>query len=315
MKITLHLGAHRTASTSLQHYMRHNVAALAEAGIGFWGPRRTRSGLLSGVLPMAGRHSAHVQLERARGRVLINLEAVACSGCDTLVVSDENMLGATRRNLREHSLYGDAGLRLARFAQAFDGRVDRVVLSLRAQDQYWSSALAFAVARGHRLPQGRDLEALAGGARAWRDVVSDVACAFGGAEILVLTHEALASRPEARLAVMTARPIEAMPRAHAREWLNRAPLLGALRAAVTARGGAPARLGEGTDCARWQPFDRVQAAALRETYADDLHWLRAGADGLATLIEETGPAKAEAHPPAGQMTRGQRNGTQERRMA
>ncbi|MCZ0812088.1 MAG: hypothetical protein ACQEVT_07000 [Pseudomonadota bacterium] len=315
MKITLHLGAHRTASSSLQHYMRHNVAALGEAGIGVWHPRRTRAGFLSGVIPVAGRRNARAQLDRARGRIMLNLQAAARSGCAALVVSDENMLGAARRNLREKSLYGDAGLRLARFAQAFDGRVDRVVLSVRAQDSYWSSALAFAVARGHRLPEGRDLEALARGARGWRDVIADVACAFGGAEILVLTHEALASRPEARLAVMAARPLEAMPRAHAREWLNRAPLLGALREAVAARGGAPARLGEGADSARWQPFDKVQTAALREAYADDLHWLRAGADGLATLIEETGPAKAEAHPPAGQMTRGHRNGTQERRMA
>jgi len=315
MKITLHLGAHRTASTSLQHYMRHNEASLAEAGIGFWGPRRTRAGLLHGVIPVAGRQNRRVQLDRARGRIMINLEAAERSGLAALIVSDENMLGASRRNLRENSLYGDAGLRLARFAQAFDGCVDRVVLSVRAQDSYWSSALAFAVARGHRLPQGRELEALAGDARAWRDVIADVACAFGDAEILVLTHEALASRPEARLAVMAARPLEAMPRAHAREWMNRAPLLGPLRAAVGARGGAPVRLGEGADSARWQPFDRVQTAALREAYADDLHWLRAGADGLATLIEETGPAKAEAHPPAGQMTRGHRNGTQERRMA
>ncbi len=58
---------------------------------------------------------------------------------------------------------------------------------------------------------------------------------------------------------------------------------------------------------RWHPFDSAQTAALREAYADDLLWLRAGADGLATLIEENGPGQAGEHPPAGQTTRGHAN--------
>jgi len=36
----------------------------------------------------------------------------------------------------------------------------------------------------------------------------------------------------------------------------------------------------------WQPFTKDQTAALRETYADDLFWLTAGADGLATPDRE-----------------------------
>ena len=39
------------------------------------------------------------------------------------------------------------------------------------------------------------------------------------------------------------------------------------------------------------PFDAAQAAALRETYADDLFWLKAGADGLATLTEDPEPER------------------------
>ena len=62
-------------------------------------------------------------------------------------------------------------------------------------------------------------------------------------------------------------------------------------------------------------FDSAQTAALREAYADDLFWLRAGADGLATLIEENGPGQAGEHPPTGQTTRGHDNDDEERRMA
>ena len=77
----------------------------------------------------------------------------------------------------------------------------------------------------------------------------------------------------------------------------------------------------GQDCADlpaseepWQPFDPAQRAALRETYADDLFWLRAGADGLARLVEEPGTDMAELQPPAGPHARGHDNGQQERGM-
>lgn len=315
MDIILHLGAHRTASTSLQHYLRRNAGALAKSGIGVWEPRDTRDGLLTGVIPVPGRRDPAEQLRRARGRIALHLHKARAAGARVLIVSDENMLGAPRRNLGDHALYAGAGLRMARFADAFGGRVGRVALCVRELDSYWSSVLAFSVARGHRVPQGADIAALVANPRSWRDVITDLACALPDAEIMVLPHEESAGRPEYRLAAMTGRPVAGLPRAHAGDWLNRAPMLGDLRAVVAARGGDPLRLGEGADDARWQPFTPVQSAALREAYADDLFWLRAGADGMATLIEETGPAKAGRHPPAGQTKRGHRNGTEERRLA
>ncbi len=313
MDITLHLGAHRTATTSFQHYLRHNADALAELGLAVWGPRRTRDGLLTGVIPVPGRRSAGEQLQRAAGRIAINLRAAEAQGGRRLLVSDENMLGAPRPNLRHGALYPDAGLRLARFAEAFGGRVGRVALSIRAQDSYWASALGFGVARGHRVPGTAERAALARAQRGWRDVIREIACALPEARLIVLPHETFAGRPVRRLAEMTG--AAGLPRGQADAWLNRAPTLGGLRAAVAARGGDPARLGAGADEDRWQPFDAEAVARLREAYADDLFWLRAGADGLATLIEETGPVEAGAHPPAGQTTRGHRNGKQERRMA
>ena len=40
---------------------------------------------------------------------------------------------------------------------------------------------------------------------------------------------------------------------------------------------------------RWDPFNDLQRATLREIWADDLFWLRAGADGLAQWLEEETP--------------------------
>lgn len=311
MEIILHLGAHRTASTGFQFYLRENAQRLAATGIGFWGPWRTRDGLLTGVVPVPGRRPPGVQLDRAQGRIGLNLAELARDGIRQLIVSDENMIGACRRNLKINRLYPDVGERMARFGAAFSGRVVRIVLSIRCHDSYWSSALAYSVGRGHHVPRHGELDRLATANRHWRDVIADIACALPAAEIVVVPYETFGSRPEVKLAMMTG--LATPPRRHAREWVNRAPSLGQLRKILSDRGDDPACLPaqEG----RWMPFTREQADCLREAYADDLFWLRGGADGLAIFVEETGPVSAGKHPPAGQTKRGQPNGIEERRLA
>jgi len=311
MDIMLHLGAHRTATTSLQHHAQARIAALATRGVAFWGPTVTRDGLLSGVFPAPGAHPAAARTAHARGRIALRVVQAQQAGATRIVVSDENMLGAPRTCLRRHRLYPGAGARVARLAHAFGGRITRVVLSIRSQDAWWASVLAYAVARGHRLPSPGDLDRLVTAGRQWRDVIADVACALPGAEIVILPHERFAARPAARLAWMTGGPCtngEA-----GTEWRGRAPDLPALRRAVVRRGGDAARLPGGAG--RWQPFGAAQAAALKEAYQDDLFWLRAGADGLARLAEETGPLNAEIQPQGGHPTRGQDDGIEKRHLA
>ena len=313
MDITLHLGPHRTASTCFQHYMLENASHLEKARIGFWGPSHTRNGLLSGVIPVpgAGRFPAH-QFRRARGRIALNLQRLQRTGLHHLVISDENMIGAPRRNLRSSRLYTGIGERMARFGDAFDGRVTRVVLSIRSQESYWASVAAFAVARGHRVPGADDLDRLVTTNRHWREVICDLACALPEAELLILPYEVYGSLPERKLTLMTG--LANPPRTHARDWLNRSPSLARLRQILRDRGADPAELLPAGD-GRWYPFDMEQTMALREAYADDLFWLRAGADGMATLIEETGPAEMGKTPPPAMTTRGHPHDIEKRRLA
>jgi len=313
MDIILHLGAHRTASTVFQHYLCENRRELRKHQIGAWCPRHTRDGLLRGVIALPGSTATpSVQLRRARGRIALNLRQAEAKGLRHLIVSDENMIGAPRRNLRDSRLYGDIGQRMARYGAAFDGRITRVVLSIRSQDSFWSSVAAFSVGRGHKVLTTDDLDRLVTSNRHWRDVITDLACALPDARLLILPYETWGGVPEKKLTLMTG--LATPPMNYAREWLNRAPSLAQLRQALRDRGLDPVKLlpeGEG----RWTPFDPAQYMALREVYADDLFWLRAGADGLATLIEETGIDKTGKTPLSSQTTRGQPYGIEERRMA
>ncbi|MEM8655675.1 MAG: hypothetical protein AAGF36_13110 [Pseudomonadota bacterium] len=308
MKVILHIGAHRTGTTSFQAYIRRNADFMRARRIGFWGPLRTRQGLFSGIQPTLG--TGPKAAGRARGRVQLQLNKSERNGVKTLIVSDENMLGTMRSNMRNQRLYCDVGERMARYATAFDGRVDTVVLSVRALNHYWSSAAAFCVARGHRVLAPDQLVKVAFGARTWRDVIADVACAVPGAKIVVVPFERTAGRPDAMFRSVTGLY---GPRNASETWLNRSPDVSTLRTMLAERGDDPDLISGLAP--RWTPFDPAAVAAMREAYMDDIHWLTAGADGLATLTEDLGQRGVGQTLPHGSLTRGHSDDKEERRLA
>ncbi|KUF12030.1 hypothetical protein [Pseudoponticoccus marisrubri] len=284
MDIILHLGAHRTGSTSFQAYLRAHRAVIDGQGAGFWGPRRTRTGLLHGL---SGPPATAAQARRARGRVQLNLAAARRQGVGTLIVSDENLIGSTRGNLRARTLYPDIGERMARLHAAF-APVTRIVLQIRSPETWWASALSFLVARGEAVPPAQVLDRIAGSPRSWRHVIADLACACPGAELRITPFERFADHPHRLLRAM-GETLQAPDCAPGAFWANRRPDLAALRACLAERGSPTEALPDGAG--RWQPFDAGQSARLREAYADDLFWLRAGADGLAILTEDPEPER------------------------
>lgn len=312
MKVILHIGAQRTATTSFQAYLRGNTAWLSKRGVGYWGPHRTRRGGLFSGLVRCSEQDLPKEIDAAHREIGARVERLAKQGKTHLIVSDENMLGTARINARAKQIYPDAAQRLDRFARVFEGMVSRVVLTVRSYDTYWPSALAFSLGRGGHLPRADDLEAITDGARGWRDVVTDTAAAFAGVDVVVDSYETFAPRPENRLAHMTDGAVE-LPEKHARLWLHRAPDLAQLRRAFAQRGGNPDKLPSGEG--RWIPFDAVQSAKLKENYADDVFWLHAGAGGVARFVEEDQPDQAGANPSGGATTRGQDNDGKDGRMA
>lgn len=278
MDVTLHIGAHRTATTSFQVFAEANTACLAQNGIAVWGPKRTRSGLFSGmvqpartpVTARARRSSRRIEMERARFQSL---------GFSNLIVSEENMIGTTKSNLSSRSLYPDTQVRLDRFAASFGLHCKRVVLSVRSYDAYWASVLAGVVARGGRLPDDTLLDHLVTQPRRWADVVRDAHTVFPTAEIIVLSHETWAGQPEARLAAMVGKTING-PFNQARDWCAKRPTPPHL--------GDDGATSDAPQTNTWQPFAAHHIDVLRMKYAEDIAWLQKGADGCATYIANAG---------------------------
>lgn len=315
MDVILHIGAHRTATTSFQHYMRLNGPALQRRRVGFWGPLRTRGALLAGVLPATDEVVDPKARDTARRRIETALRRAEAAGLRHLVVSEENLPGTPAHNMRQSQLYPDVGARIARVSDIFGHRISRVVMTLRPQPGYWPSALACAVERGHPLPARAQLDRIARGPRLWQDVVRDLA-SHQGAPIVLLRHR---TAPDDMLTAMTAGAVAA-PQDHTDHWLNAAPDRAELRAALDARGARACAIpaGEGA----WQPFTPDQRALLAEAWQDDEFWLAAGAGGLATYLPtgRSGLRKTEQseragqHLPPGRHQRGQAHGIEKRRM-
>lgn len=299
MEITLHLGAHRCASTTFQSYVRKHAPALSEQGVSFWGPLRTRKGLFNGLFPAPGEVNGAKQRKRARGRVRLRAAQARANGTKHLLVSDENMIGSTRQAIRARKLYPAIGERMARMSDAFDGQIDRLVLTVRGHDLWWASACAFAVGRGHSVPDPCALQRMVDTPRGWRDVITDLACAVPNAQIIVQPFETHMGRPDRSLAMATG--IEA-PRDTDGLWLNKAPDIARLRHLLHERGGDADQLPD--QQGRWQPFTAAQLAQLQERYLDDLFWLEAGADGLATYQDDTTPKGSGTSLASGDFRRG-----------
>lgn len=288
MEVVLHIGAHRTASTTFQAFLEANTARLRSRGIGCWTPERTRGGLFSGLIRRP--EDITLQLEeraaRSSGLIRLELERHAGMGVSHLVVSEENMIGAVRNNLRARSFYPLLDERLMRFRDGFGDAATRIVLTVRSYDAYWSSALAYAVARGARLPDAGLLDRLVTQPRRWRHVVQEVAQCFPKAEIVVLPFERFAGRPETQLEVMTGQGLPKRGLTGHRDWRNPSPALPVLRRLLSDRISLPVdRLMPAGD-GRWMPFDVDQRMEFGLAYHSDLSWLRAGADGFARFVED-----------------------------
>jgi len=287
MDVILHFGLHRTATTTFQVFLSRNARALGDAGVAIWTPDRTRAGLFAGLMQPSGARpgtqtgAEQHRAQRSAGLIAVELALLERRGVRTLIVSEENMAGALRANLREAALYSDIAARAARFRDAFGGRVTQVALSVRGYDAWWASTLAFGVAQGLPMPQPGLMNRLAAGPRGWQAVIADLGQVFAGVPLTVWPFERLGTRPEAQLTAMTHLHL---PQATGlRDWLNPGPRRDKLRLILRLRGEADLAATLPAGDGRWMPFTPDQQAVLRARYQADMAWLGTDRADLARI--------------------------------
>ncbi|WP_299962705.1 hypothetical protein [uncultured Roseobacter sp.] len=306
MDVTLHIGAHRTATTTFQAYAALQSEALVAAGAAFWGPVEPRRGLFAD----SEAEGEDEVILRAGSRLQVMMAAARVRGLQRLLVSDADFLGTIGENLETGVLYPKAGARVARHVAAFEGQVQRIILCPRSLDVYWRSLVGFGVAQGAKLPDRERLAGIANGHRSWRDVITEIAQSVPDVALEILPAERFSARPDALLAA--ALDVD-VPRNTDRTLRNRTPQLPELRRLLAERGEDGSILPFGMES--WSPFTSEEYAALREAYADDMMWLIGGADGLATLTESFPRTRAATMLPVGAQSKGHGDEREERKMA
>lgn len=301
MDIVLHVGAHGTGTKHIRDYMRRHAE--------FFAARRT------GCLTCCGSDTqtagAGGSADGNNGNLREKLARVRRNEFERLIVSDDDLIGTLPENIETGALYPTAGRRLRDIFQTSDVQVTTVLISTRSLELYWCAALAHGVLQGAEVPNRDKLRALAHAWRGWREVITDMAAALPKAAIRVLPFEEYAGRPHQFLA--DGLEIETVAEVPRTVGTAGAPALPELRRVLKERGWSQTVLPFGMGA--WNPFTNEEHAALREKYADDRMWLTAGADGLATLIEDRRRDRAgQTLPPAADI-KGRNHDIEERQMA
>ncbi len=287
-EVILHVGAHRTGTTSLQRALHQNRQKLKKNETVFLGPQQMRGGRFSGLLRATGMKDAETKrlTQRSEGVISIELERLAKVGVERLIVSEENILGSVRNNLRTAFLYPRLAERLARFSRAFGGSTHRIGLAIRLYEDYWASSLAFVIPKGRAAPSNSDLDCLVEQPGGWRRVISDIAEAFPTAQVSVWEFDRLIERPQAQFRVLTRAKGHIRPLA---EKHNPSAPREELRELLRLRGEHEAANAISAGNGRNMLFAGHHIQALQARYQEDLAWLRAKSPMRMSFVDKATP--------------------------
>lgn len=169
----VHIGAHRTGTTSLQHFLDANRNTLLELSIKVYVPPATREPTKT-VLPKKG----------------------------TTILSEENLIGTMENNIWEASIYPDMAQFIERNKYSFDG-MSALILSIRDIADWWRSSILFTMERDLPLPSPEGLARIAESERSWVNVVEELREIFPQTPIFVREFQWKPDNPKQLLRFVT----------------------------------------------------------------------------------------------------------------
>jgi len=194
MKVHIHCGAHKTATTFLQNFLKSEREELHRRGVGYLPLAKSRSiffpalGRLTGPLPSDVRQ---ITLNRLRDQVsrAIRVEDKNLPPIDTLILSDENFIGPLIDLWRKGKMYPQADDRLAMLTQLFPGADISFFFSIRDYADFCASAYC-EVLRHHQLPALSELLAGLGEETfSWPELLDRVCNAVEGRQVTFWRYE------------------------------------------------------------------------------------------------------------------------------
>ena len=199
MRLILHIGAHRTASTLIERMLSALAAARPDLGLAVWRPADMRAipgfKTVPGLFDSKGvPHSREAEdtFNAVRADMSARLDAAERAGVKTLLISEENICGGMRANFKRGRFYPAIGPRLVAFARVLGRTPVRVALGLREYGAVWNSAYGYLDRVENTLPAPREAaEMLMERPRGWPAVVAAMREAWPLSKLLVWRQEDL----------------------------------------------------------------------------------------------------------------------------
>lgn len=205
MLISLHVGAHKTATTYIQSRLIEKRRVLAKHSVGMVTLARFRNTVANrldktDLFGAVGYAFAKRHMSAALGRMIEDESAST-----RLVFSDENVAGPITSATSAAGLYPDIRRRLTAVLESLPGHDVRVFFALRSYPEFFNSIYAFRA--GQRKTQDLALfrEKAFARKRGWPEIVSDICAAAGPERTTVWTYEAFLESPETIAAAMLGR--------------------------------------------------------------------------------------------------------------
>ncbi len=203
--ITLHLGAHKTATTWVQSRLADSAPYLAELGVACQPLARFREQftrkLQARPVPP---ETAAANLKQAR-EVLAGFLAAAPG---RFIASDENLIGNCQEIIRTGQIYPRLPTRMRVLGRTRLGMADRVVLTIRAYASFFPSVYGEAMRWGDFVPFEVVRDRLQLDSGLWLDVIGQLLDVFGPERLRVMRFEQMPDRLADFLSVLCDAPVD-----------------------------------------------------------------------------------------------------------
>jgi hypothetical protein len=195
MKIHVHLGVHKTATTFIQSQLHDNRALLAEGQIGFAGIWSVRKQFTNAFDRFAWLDPVWWKLTRPRLAAKLSAVLAHHKKARTFILSDENLLGLISANYWLGRLYPAAGARLRILDALLAGQDVRYFLCIRRYPDYLTSSWLQLASHGKAPPFEKYRARFAPAGRGWADLIAEIAHACGPERLTVWTYDWFNANP------------------------------------------------------------------------------------------------------------------------
>jgi hypothetical protein len=276
-EISLHLGAHKTATTWLQTRLEAALPALRAIGVDYEPLDPFRRAFADKLDVVMHQGETPERMEELRAAIAGYLSR----GAERFIASDENIIGQCNPIVNSGRLYGGMKGRLEKLAALLPEPPSSVVFTLRSYAPFFSSVYVESLWHGIFNPFDEFRARLVTDDGLWLRVVHNLVAAFGAERVRILRFEALQASLPAALEALCGQKVDPalLPESHdRRERLSARAVeeLGRL-AAKTDRRSARRRLGEfaesfprSPDFPAFDPWSAEERARLDALYAEHL---------------------------------------------